>query len=95
MNAPRKYSEIPPLIEAIQWIGTNLEAIKEFTKSAPNSGITHRGEIIIPQGCCNLMASKGDFITKNQMGNFTVYPVKMFREMYQPFIEIHETEPTL
>ena len=66
-----KYKKKPVVIEAIQWVGDNLNEIESFVGEnmlSDNDGI----EICTLEG--NMKASKGDYIIKGIKGEF--YPCK-------------------
>lgn len=88
-----KYRKKPVVIEAIQWTGSNLREIIDFTGLHPSAHKwsweeyervvqTEGLKIFTLEG--SLMASIGDFIIKGVKGE--VYPCKpdIFEQTYEP-----------
>jgi hypothetical protein len=76
-----KYRKKPVEIEAIQWIGTNLDEIRSFI-NVGRYYISTAGDLVIPTLEGDHIASKGDFIIKGVRGE--LYPCKpdIFRLTY-------------
>lgn len=78
-----KYRKKPVVIEAVQWNGTNMTEIANFTKNS-NRYIEFEGDICRIETLEGIMtASKGDFIIKGVQGEF--YPCKpeIFEQTYE------------
>jgi hypothetical protein len=79
-----KYRKKPVIIEAIQWLGTNLSEIDDFIgESITNKGTT----LIIYTLEGDMKASIGDYIIKGVNGEF--YPCKpdIFDKTYEEVTE--------
>ena len=75
-----KYKKKPVVIEAIRFIGSNYEEIREFIgENALCSDLS----IVIPTLEGDMVAQKGDYIIKGVQGEF--YPCKpdIFTETYE------------
>jgi len=66
----KKYRKKPIVIEAIQWLGYNLQAVNTFCPIA----IFTKLDLVIPTLEGNLMVSVGDYIIKGIKGE--CYPCK-------------------
>ena len=78
-----KYRKKPVVIETVQWNGTNMTEIANFTKNS-NRYIEFEGDICRIETLEGVMtASKGDFIIKGVQGEF--YPCKpeIFEQTYE------------
>ncbi|WP_369350559.1 hypothetical protein AB6M97_08780 [Streptococcus hillyeri] len=75
-----KYRKKPVVIEAVRFIGSNYEEIREFIgKNTLCSDLS----IVIPTLEGEIVAQKGDYIIKGVQGEF--YPCKpdIFAETYE------------
>lgn len=75
-----KYKKKPVVIEAIRFVGSNYEEIREFIgKNTLCSDLS----IVIPTLEGDIVAQKGDYIIKGVHGEF--YPCKpdIFNETYE------------
>ena len=80
----KKYREKPVIIEAIQWLGTNLSQIDDFVGGRiANKGTT----LVIHTLEGNMEASINDYIIKGVNGEF--YPCKpdIFAKTYEEATE--------
>lgn len=83
INSVKKYRKKPVVIEAIQWIGTNLKEVIEFTglnESAKKWSWGQYEKVVAEDGLKiftiegKMSADVGDFIIKGVKGEF--YPCK-------------------
>lgn len=83
-----KYRKKPVVIEAVQWIGENLDEVLAF---CPTAGCFKKGietvGVIIPTLEGDHLARVGDYIIKGVKGEF--YPCKpdIFEQTYEEVIE--------
>jgi len=98
MNKPAKFRKKPVVIEAIQWLGTNWNAVCDFAPvpeiargvecaDTRSDGLTEMPiEIKTLEG--TMTALIGDWIIKGIKGEF--YPCKdeIFRKTYEPVDEV-------
>lgn len=75
-----KYKKKPVVIEAIRFIGSNYEEIREFIG---RNTLCSDLSIVIPMLEGDMVAQKGDYIIKGVKGEF--YPCKpdIFEETYE------------
>ena len=75
-----KYRKKPAVIEAIRFIGSNYEEIREFIGQ---NTFCSDSSIVIPTLEGDMVAQKGDYIIKGVQGEF--YPCKpeIFKETYE------------
>ena len=75
-----KYRKQPVVIEAIRFIGSNYEEIREFIGQ---NILCSDSSIVIPTLEGDMVAQKGDYIIKGVQGEF--YPCKpdIFKETYE------------
>lgn len=75
-----KYRKKPAEIEAIRFIGSNYEEIREFIDQ---NTLCSDSSIVIPTLEGDMVAQKGDYIIKGVQGEF--YPCKpeIFKETYE------------
>ena len=75
-----KYRKKPVVIEAIRFIGTNYEEVREFISQ---NTLCSDSSIVIPTLEGDMVAQKGDYIIKGVQGEF--YPCKpdIFKETYE------------
>lgn len=75
-----KYRKKPAVIEAIRFIGSNYEEIREFIDQ---NTLCSDSSIVIPTLEGDMVAQKGDYIIKGVQGEF--YPCKpeIFKETYE------------
>ena len=75
-----KYRKKPVVIEAIRFIGSNYEEIREFIDQ---NTLCSDSSIVIPTLEGDMVAQKGDYIIKGVQGEF--YPCKpeIFKETYE------------
>lgn len=88
---PFQATKKPITIEAIQWTGENLIELIDFTGKSERfnewfptwddyvkhvKSEDHTFKIITPEG--SMLASVGDYITKNKDGSFSVFKPKEF-----------------
>ena len=75
-----KYRKKPVVIEAIRFIGSNYEEIREFIGQ---NTLCSDSSIAIPTFEGDMVAQKGDYIIKGVQGEF--YPCKpdIFKETYE------------
>ena len=75
-----KYRKKPVVIEAIRFIGSNYEEIREFIGQ---NTLCSDSSIVIPMLEGDMVAQKGDYIIKGVQGEF--YPCKpdIFKETYE------------
>ena len=75
-----KYRKKPVVIEAIRFIGSNYEEIREFIGQ---NTLWSDSSIVIPTLEGDMVAQKGDYIIKGVQGEF--YPCKpdIFAETYE------------
>ena len=82
-----KYRKKPVVIDAVRWLGGNLEEVCTFIVAVPEGrGTGHvpaTGELLIPTLEGVLKASPGDWIIKGVAGEF--YPCKpdIFERTYE------------
>lgn len=76
---PKKFRKKPVVIEALQYDGFNVQAIKEFTGGEAQY---HRGKLTIPTLEGDHIADEWDWIIKGVAGEF--YPCKpeIFKATY-------------
>ena len=79
-----KYRKKPVVIEAIRFIGSNYEEIREFIGQ---NTLCSDSSIVIPTLEGDMVAQKGDYIIKGVQGEF--YPCKpdIFKETYEKIEE--------
>ena len=75
-----KYRKKPVVIEAIRFIGSNYEEVREFISQ---NTLCSDSSIVIPTLEGDMVAQKGDYIIKGVQGEF--YPCKpdIFKETYE------------
>lgn len=79
----KKFRKKPVVIEAIQWNGSNMYEVIEFTDGSDNFGfVDDKVSIETLEGV--MTASLGDWIIKGVHGEF--YPCKpdIFEKTYEP-----------
>lgn len=76
-----KYRKKPVVIDAMQWIGTNIDEVLKFCAGDANYELMARGnaELVIStledgNGTARHVASRGDWIIRGVQGEF--YPCK-------------------
>jgi hypothetical protein len=87
----------PVVIEAMQWTGKNLRAVKTFTDGPPNTRSMHSGmrwmeyeDLVKSDGLMihtlegQLKASIGDWIIKGTRGEHWPVRSDIFNETYEP-----------
>lgn len=85
-----KFRKKPVVIEAEQWVGSNLEAAQFLLMQleAPiNPCLNHQGSILIETLEGTMEARKGDWVIKGVRGE--LYPCKpdIFEATYEPVVE--------
>ncbi|MFP7775697.1 hypothetical protein [Streptococcus dysgalactiae] len=80
----RLFREKPVVIEAVRFIGSNYEEVREFIEQET---LCSDLSIVIPTLEGDMVAQKGDYIIKGVQGEF--YPCKpdIFEETYDEIIE--------
>lgn len=79
-----KYKKKPVVIEAIRFIGSNYEEIREFIgKNTLCSDLS----IVIPTLEGDMVAQKGDYIIKGIQGEFYPCNPDIFEETYEEVSE--------
>ena len=75
-----KYRKKPVVIEAVRFIGSNYEEVREFICQ---NTLCSDLSIVIPTLEGDMVAQKGDYIIKGVQGEF--YPCKpdIFKETYE------------
>ena len=75
-----KYRKKPVVIEAIRFIGSNYEEVREFISQ---NTLCSDSSIVIPTLEGDMVAQKGDYIIKGVQGEF--YPCKpdIFAQTYE------------
>ncbi|WP_425524267.1 hypothetical protein [Streptococcus dysgalactiae] len=78
------FREKPVVIEAVRFIGSNYEEVREFIEQET---LCSDLSIVIPTLEGDMVAQKGDYIIKGVQGEF--YPCKpdIFEETYDEIIE--------
>lgn len=85
-----KYRKKPVEVEAIQWRGSNLKEILEFSSEAYIDKDNYTLKIHTLEG--EMIANRGDYIIKGIEGEF--YPCKqdIFEKTYDEVIELSEQD---
>ncbi|HEQ2314271.1 TPA: hypothetical protein VKH97_000968 [Streptococcus pyogenes] len=80
----RLFRKKPVVIEAVRFIGSNYEEVREFIEQET---LCSDLSIVIPTLEGDMVAQKGDYIIKGVQGEF--YPCKpdIFEETYDEIIE--------
>ncbi|HEP2841420.1 TPA: hypothetical protein VCI50_000096 [Streptococcus pyogenes] len=80
----RLFTKKPVVIEAVRFIGSNYEEVREFIEQET---LCSDLGIVIPTLEGDMVAQKGDYIIKGVQGEF--YPCKpdIFEETYDEIIE--------
>jgi hypothetical protein len=84
------YKTKPVRIQAVQWTGNNIHAIKDFT--GDNTNFMFGGDLTINTLEGVMTAAVGDYIIRGLRGEF--YPCKpdVFVQKYEPCENVHEKE---
>ena len=79
-----KYRKKPVIVDALQWNGENIEAMREFVGKKGFYHVTNDNSLVIPTLEGDHKAMIGDFIIKGVAGEF--YPCKpdIFKQTYEP-----------
>lgn len=93
-TAPREFTTIVESIDALQWTGSNADAVKAFLGQSL-IGIHDRGFISVAAGRGALRGEPGHWIVRKHGSDvFALLPDAVFTQLYTP-VEEAAISPTL
>ena len=84
----KHYKRKTSIVEALQWNGYNLQEVKDFTGSnadveyGANNDNDVVADIIIHTNGCDVRLKKGDYIIKNQYGDYDCISKEQIKSDY-------------